>query len=147
MDKFICILSALFLMALQVILSKHYHNCPMCCQVGGRKSTTNIMESIEADWPLATFQFHHVMNLCSANKNLAPTLSSLQFSSNILRLSSIHNTMYKWNNSFASTQGLPAFWSRGIYAINLIVQMVQPFVDLALHHLTPRPWWLKEWQR
>ena len=72
----------------------------------GIKSTTNIMESIEADWPLATFQFHHVMNLCSANKNLAPTLSSLQFSSNILRLSSIHNTMYKWNNSFAST---PAF--------------------------------------
>ena len=122
MDKFIRILSALFLMALQVILSKHYHDCLiynykthfcMCTHgsmpnvlPGRKKSTTNIIESMEADWPLSTFKFHHVRNLCSANKNLAPTLSSLQFSSNILRLSSIHNTMYKWNNSFAST---PAF--------------------------------------
>ena len=41
-----------------------------------------------------------------ANKREVFTLSRLQFSSSALPLSSIHNRMYKCNNSFASTQAL-----------------------------------------
>jgi hypothetical protein len=47
-----------------------------------------------------------ISQTAKANKREACTLSSLQFSSSALRLSSIHNTMYKWNNSFASTPAL-----------------------------------------